>query len=159
MSNVPNHRELLRALKDQGWGVDTTARGHFKATPPAGGAPVVFCESDDPRGMRNNLAQLRRGGFEWPPSRAKKTKAHKQPPQPPSASDLDALFEDLKAARGELTAAELKHQASLDAKRRAEEALAEAERSLKQTKGEVDAAERLVQEAKALFDMAFEARV
>ena len=102
----------------------------------------------------NSLAQLRRGGFEWPPPERQKQARHA-----PTNKVLDALFSDLKVARGELTAAELKYDAAKDAKARAEQALAEAERILAAARGEVDAAERLVQEAKAEFDEAFEARV
>jgi len=85
---VPATKELLRALKDQGWNVDTTKQGHYKALAPDGVGIVLFADTTEPRGMKNNLADLRRNGFQWPP-----------PPKPrPVIEPLRSLLEAAKPA-------------------------------------------------------------
>jgi hypothetical protein len=126
--------------------------------------------------MKNNLAYLRRTGqFQWPPA------DHKSAPRngervadvpiqratTPQALDLDALFKNLKDAKSELSATETRHETVMtavrqaeaaleEARRRAEIAVAEAKERARRSQDDLDAARRLVMEAKAEFDAAFE---
>lgn len=65
--------EILDELRRQGWRVVLGA--HVKAYPPDESKPMVAMSStpSDVRGLKNNIAQLRRSGFEWPPKLAKGT--------------------------------------------------------------------------------------
>lgn len=146
MSHIPNHRELVAELVRQHWVVVETKRGHYRAIPPGNADPVVFCESADPRGMKNNLAQLRRGNaFEWPPPKQRKAK-QKAPLGP---ADLDKLYGNLKESRVALTEAQQGYD-------QAESVHAQAAERLAQAQEDLDAAKRLVAESKVEFDEAFE---
>jgi hypothetical protein len=180
---IPSTKELIRALRDQAWRVETTSQGHYKGFAPDGRTLITFCETSEPRAMKNNLSDLRRTGqFQWPPPhrRANENDGARggdvgtiesipkvvQPKQPPER-DLDALFRNLKDAKAEFTAAESRHSVVMDAvrqaeaaleeaKRRAERALAEANARARSSQEDLDLAKRLVMEAKAEFDAAFE---
>jgi hypothetical protein len=184
MSNggIPSTRELLRELQDQGWRVDQTKQGHYQGFAPDGRTLITFCETAEPRAMKNNLADLRRTGqFQWPPPdrRGKRNGAvvhapevvtpiqSVQPRQSARAPDLDALFGNLKDAKVQLRAVEAQHETVMtavrqaeaaleEAKRRAELALSEARERARRSEEDMDAARRLVMEAKAEFDAAFE---
>jgi len=68
-------RPLLRELKAQSWVVDKISGTHFKATPPEKEGEVVhFCVSNDPRGIKNTIRDLKRSGFVWPQKKAPKSK-------------------------------------------------------------------------------------
>lgn len=59
-------KEILRALRDQGWRVDDVGR-RYKAYPPDTHLPMVIIPKT-PSGNRwkeNLLAQLRRSGFRY----------------------------------------------------------------------------------------------
>lgn len=59
--------QLLRELRVQGWRVERTRGGHYKAFPPDPAAtPVVIPGTpSDSRSLRNTIGLLRRGGFIW----------------------------------------------------------------------------------------------
>lgn len=60
---VGSVRELVRALRAQGWRVEVSGGGHYRCEAPSGA--LVFMPatpSDGRRGMRNTLAVLRRAG-------------------------------------------------------------------------------------------------
>ncbi len=60
-------KELVSALKDQGWFVERTAQGHYKAFPADRQlSAVVMSDSGDPHAHKNNLKLLRERGFVWP---------------------------------------------------------------------------------------------
>lgn len=67
--NASDVREVLQALRAQGWRVDRTARRHLRARPPGRDRPIVITGGtpSDCRALANWIAQLRRSGFEWPP--------------------------------------------------------------------------------------------
>ena len=59
-------RELLREAQRQGWRIEPTKRGHYKAWPPQGGPPVTISGTpSDWRSIRNVVALMRRLGFQW----------------------------------------------------------------------------------------------
>jgi len=62
---VISTKELIRELRSQGWEVDQTTQGHYRATPPDRSKPIVHMgsESGDFRAVRNNIARLRKSGF------------------------------------------------------------------------------------------------
>jgi hypothetical protein len=65
-------REIVAELRRQGWNVERTERGHYKARPPDAGKPMVTFAgglSGDHRSVKNAVAQLRRSGFVWPPTK------------------------------------------------------------------------------------------
>jgi hypothetical protein len=63
---LPSIKELLRALRDQGWRVERTKQGHYQAFSSDEIGLVTFSDSDELRSMKNNLSQLKRAGFQWP---------------------------------------------------------------------------------------------
>ena len=170
-SRNKDYREILDELLVQGWGVETTASGHTRATPPDPAHGIVhFSGSSDPHAKMNTIRELRRGGFVWPPpSKNERTgvrrmvETTKAPEphltlvveaptviQPPEAKTVDQLFAELKEARTyDALAAE--HLAMCRAKvEEATLALASADREKRM------AAEDLAGR-KAAFDAAFEA--
>lgn len=184
MSNggIPSTKELLRELREQGWRLDQTEQGHYKAFAPNGRDLVTFCDTSEPRAMKNCLSQLRRTNqFQWPPpdkrllrrtdgqaavpAAAPLAEAPRAPG--PKTRDLDDLFKNLKDAKAELGTTEARHEAVMvsvrqaevaaeEARRRAEQAVAEARDRARRSQEDLDAARRLVMEAKAEFDAAFE---
>lgn len=57
---------VFESLRRQGWEVDRTARGHWRATPPDKGKKIVhFAVSSEPRALQNTISELRRNGFVW----------------------------------------------------------------------------------------------
>lgn len=61
------HREILSALKAQGWRLCGGGRRHLKAIPPDRSKEIVVTSStpSDHRALMNWLSQLRRSGFRW----------------------------------------------------------------------------------------------
>ncbi len=61
--------DILREAVKQGWRVEKTASGHFKAIPPDPKQRLVIVggNASDPRAIKNVIAQMRRSGFIWPP--------------------------------------------------------------------------------------------
>lgn len=65
---VQNYKDIIAELQFQGWVVDMTERGHYKAVPPDKSQTLVhFSTSDDPHAQLNILRDLKRRGFQWPP--------------------------------------------------------------------------------------------
>lgn len=62
-------RKLVKALQAQGFTVAPTSKNHLVVT--LGGSRVTTLPStpSDPRSLRNAIAQCRRAGFVWPPTR------------------------------------------------------------------------------------------
>ena len=56
--------QLVRALQAQGWRVERSGGGHYKAFPPDTSKPMVTIAStpSDRRAFRNTIALLRRSG-------------------------------------------------------------------------------------------------
>jgi hypothetical protein len=109
-TGAKQYKEIFSALDDQGWTVEQTNRGHFKAVPPDKTKPIIVISmSDDPHAYMNNIRDLKRGGFIWPvPSkaearsrqepRAADNDAAAAPPSPPSSEQL-SVHADLEAVR------------------------------------------------------------
>lgn len=58
-------RKLVKALREQGWRVEETRKGHFQAFAPSGvGIVTIPGTPSDHRAMRNVMADLRRFGYE-----------------------------------------------------------------------------------------------
>jgi hypothetical protein len=66
---VASHWEpVVDELKRQGYIVERSEGNHWSVRSPQGGRPVHFSYSNEPRAIKNTLADLRRTfGFEWPP--------------------------------------------------------------------------------------------
>ena len=58
-------RELVRELERQGWRVEPTKGGHFRAFPPQGSPVVLPSTPSDRRALANTIALLRARGFVW----------------------------------------------------------------------------------------------
>ena len=57
---------LLARLKEQGFRVERTGRGHWKAVPPDPARRLVhFSRLQEPCAFRNTIAHLRQSGFVW----------------------------------------------------------------------------------------------
>lgn len=68
-------RDLHTALRAQGWTIEQTTRGHYKAMGPQKGL-VHFSDSGDHRAILNTLTELRRNGFKWPPPATRRRNGH-----------------------------------------------------------------------------------
>lgn len=55
--------KLIRQLRAYGWHVDTTSRGHWKLTSPAGQVVIASGTPSDHRALKNLMAQLKRAGY------------------------------------------------------------------------------------------------
>lgn len=170
MADRGTTREIVRELERQRWRVEPTAKGHFKAYPPDGRAMVTFGPvGNDPRAIKNIIAQLRRSGFCWPPANGVKLpqvglldpgdtvtlkviapeierglRALEQAQKP----SVDELFAALKAARADR---ELHAELLAEAEKR----WIEAERELAEARAALIASQRKLTETKAAFDAAF----
>jgi len=72
MTESKESREIIAELRRQGWNVERTERGHYKAYPPDPAQKMVTFAgglSGDHRAVKNAVAQLRRSGFVWPPTK------------------------------------------------------------------------------------------
>ena len=137
-------RDLIPALEEQGWVVNTTSNGHYKAYPPDDEKSLVTFSlgSNDPRAIKNTLSDLRSRGFRWPPGTLKKL------PQT-SEKDLDELYQALKQRLLEVQHSQMKFDETAMK-------LRDAEKMHGASKNMLDSAVRKMQEAHALFNMAFE---
>jgi len=80
-------KPLVRELRQQGWSVEKTTQGHWKAVPPDPKHGIVhFSESCDYHAMKNTVRDLKARGFEWPPP-SKKEERGRDSAAPPSAPD------------------------------------------------------------------------
>jgi DNA repair protein RadC len=58
-----DYRPLISDLQHQGWRIEQTKQGHYKAFPPDPRAPMVLF-STNPHAMKQVLSQLRRSGYQ-----------------------------------------------------------------------------------------------
>jgi hypothetical protein len=74
---------IVDELKRQGWEVDLTASGHYKAKPPDRQKAIIhFSTSCVRRSVKNTIRDLRKSGFLWPP------------PEPPKSLVDDPDFDE-----------------------------------------------------------------
>ena len=85
-----DYERICEALKEQGWWVERTAVGHYRALAPNRAFPPVhFSKSGDPRAIRNTISMLKKGGFEWPPAAEVVKLPRPRRSQPPDPVDLE----------------------------------------------------------------------
>lgn len=178
MSKDKDFRPIITELKNQGWVIEQTTQGHFKAVPPDNNRPLVhFSASCEPRALKNTLQNLRNSGFMWPPSKrdSSPSSSAREPEwyeainaaieeaeanETPEAR-MDRLFTELKDAKAYLQLADDQLKTSkiaLDEIQRAyEAALAKANADFKQAQIERDQAAKTLQGKKDAFDAAFSA--
>lgn len=174
-TGMKQYKDVFEALDNQGWTVEPTSRGHFKAVPPDKNKTiVVISTSDDPHAYMNNIRDLKRGGFIWPvPSKAEdRSRREPQtaaddpfdkyalparpsgvvdvPTAPPETQEekMDRLFRELKEAKAYAALAEEHAHECSDRAAAAAAALNTAER-------ESAAAADAMKKKKAEFDDAF----
>jgi hypothetical protein len=171
MADHKDYKAIIEELPRQGWVVEMTARGHYRAIPPNKELEMVhFSTSEDHHALRNIIRDLRRRGFVWPPPNKKeiaverRLEAETRPSQPdvgtiddiepldtetPEAR-MDRLFTELKDAK---VLAALTEEHAQECRRKVEEAT----RVLTDAVRERDAAAQALKNKKAEFDLAFEA--
>ena len=68
MSKKKDTEEVVRALREQGWRVERTAKGHYMAYPPdkTKGQVTFGGTPSDRRALNNALSLLKKRGFRWP---------------------------------------------------------------------------------------------
>jgi hypothetical protein len=179
MADRKDYKAIIEELPRQGWQVEMTARGHYKATPPDPKHTIVhFSHSDDHHALMNIVRDLRKRGFVWPvPSRNEvaadrrdepTTKlcpdchqplgadhiclAAAPPPSQPESPEarMDRLFHELKDAK--VLAALTEEQL-----RECEAKLAAAQKAVDDARMERDVAAIALKKKKVEFDSAFEA--
>lgn len=157
-----DYRAICTALRGQGWALEKTGNGHYKATPPGNGSVVFFSShAGDHRAIRNTLRDLRASGFEWPVNGGGDSTSPRHEIILPAFSgspetddgesadaDVDAVFAHLKSARDDHALAVLD--------------VADAEAKLEEAKRQLDAASKhrettaaALRDAKQRFDQAF----
>lgn len=147
---MANIRSLRKSLNEQGWDVDQTSQGHWKATPPdPENAVVHFSDSDDPHAFRNIIAELRRKGFKWPWKKPKVKAFGDRPSEPQAVRPTDELLQELTEARDYYYLAVDHADEMAEAQRLAMEASSQAY-------DELETSKRALRKAKAAFDQAFE---
>lgn len=62
-------RKIVKALKAQGFDVETTTKGHVVVYRDGVLIATFSGTASDWRSIRNSLAPLKRAGFRWPPTR------------------------------------------------------------------------------------------
>lgn len=100
MSN--DWRVVEQALRDQGWRLERTGNGHFKAFPPdRTKRMVVLAESNDPRAFKNQLSDLRKSGFLW---RRDEDEVESRPSPPPASENRlgFAAVEPIRSAQAQM---------------------------------------------------------
>lgn len=67
-------KKVAREAERQGWRVDRTSKGHWRFIPPdpQGRICIHSGTPGDRRGIHNLVAEMRRQGFRWPPSKGGK---------------------------------------------------------------------------------------
>jgi hypothetical protein len=65
--SMKDFKPILTALRQQGWQLEQTMQGHWRATAPDAAHGIVhFSTSDDPHAQKNIVRDLRKRGFVWP---------------------------------------------------------------------------------------------
>jgi hypothetical protein len=169
MAGNKDFKPIISELRQQGWSVDQTTQGHWKATPPDASKSIVhFSASNDTHALKNTLKDLRHSGFIWPPpskrDRSSSSVESVEPPEVPvsepgpametkptetAEEKMDRLWRELKEAKSYLALTEEHMVECRTALEAAQKAFAEAEAE------RVKAAETL-KSKKAEFDQAFE---
>jgi hypothetical protein len=170
MASKPNeYRPIVNALHDQGWEVEQTTKGHWKATPPDKTKPVVhFSYSGDYRSVPNCIRDLKRSGLLWPPPPKPKAtptlnaqdvdvlqrmldeEPSAPPPPTPKEPTMESVFAELKEAKEYFAMAD-------DDLAKAQAQLEEAQRNLAEKTKHRDEAVEVLKKKKAAFDRLFEA--
>lgn len=147
---MANSRNLLRALREQGWTVEQTSQGHWCATPPDPDEQIVhFSDSEDPHAFRNIIAELRRKGFKWPWKKPKARVNGEAPDEDEAPRTTEELLTELTEARDYFYLA-------ADDVEVTQQALSEAKVAFAEALEELETAKRMMRKAKAAFDEAFE---
>ncbi len=60
-------RKIVKAVEAQGFDVATTKTGHLVVSRDGQRVTTLSARRQDPRGLLNALAQMKRAGFRWPP--------------------------------------------------------------------------------------------
>lgn len=170
-----DYRQLLDELRSQGWDVEQTTQGHWKAVPPDKAKSVVhFSTSADAHALKNALSDLKRSGLIWPPpTRSTRDGAPKsqdewwnteqeasssKPEPPPSKSEerlaegheerMDRVYGELKEAKVHLALAdEILEECRVK--------LAKAQAAFDEATTDRENAATMLREKKAAFDRAF----
>jgi hypothetical protein len=179
MADRKDYKAIIEELPRQGWQVELTTRGHYKATPPDPKQTIVhFSHSDDHHALMNIVRDLRKRGFVWPVPSRNDVAADKRdepttkfcpdchqplgadhiclaaapPPSQPESVEarMDRLFHELKDAK---VLAALTEEQFQECQQRVEEAT----RALNEAARERDGAVEALKKKKAEFDSAFEA--
>lgn len=172
MGTNKDFNPVINELERQGWTIQRTTQGHYKATPPSKLFKVVhFSASNEPRALANTLRDLKKSGFQWPPLERHEVRAQRaetrgfdqvviesSPPSlspvsqpiPVTASEdkMEKLWADLKEAK---TNFELFDEQLTERRRKLEEA----QRAFTEAEVERDRAAAQLREMKARFDEAF----
>jgi hypothetical protein len=126
MAENKDFRPIIDELRNQGWHLERTGTGHYRAKPPTGKGIVHFAASGESHALKNALADLKKHGFTWPaPSKQELrelraangvpecqdedlTPDHPTPPAKEETSEerLDRLYNSLREAKGYLTLAD-----------------------------------------------------
>lgn len=103
-------KTIHKKLREQGWRLETTTKGHTKAFPADPTQRlVVLSDSGDHRAIHNSLRELRASGFVWdeaPASRRVRAVAAGQDFEPEAVTQPDAAVVEASASRI-LTASEV----------------------------------------------------
>lgn len=62
-------RKIVKALREQGFEVERTQRGHYEVRRDGRKVATFSGTPSDRRSWKNSLARVRRAGFVWPPRR------------------------------------------------------------------------------------------
>lgn len=181
MADRKDWKAIVEELPRQGWTVEPTTRGHFKAVPPDPKQEIVhFSHSNDHHALMNVIRDLKRRGFVWPPPSKtdiaveRRLDAEDNPTPEPcnvcglveclcseTIDDIPPVSETPEAKMDRLfaelkeakTYAALTQEQLLECKKRVEEAT----RALTEADTEHTRAVTAMQKLKADFDRAFEA--
>lgn len=67
MHNQKEFRDIFDAMRNQGWTLTKTSRGHWKClSPHSGTQPVFMSDSGDHRAVKNTIRDLTKNGLIWP---------------------------------------------------------------------------------------------
>lgn len=82
-----SRREIIRALKLQGWSVETTKQQHLRCISPQGDVVIAggMHGNIDQHATRNWIAELKKYGFIWREKKGKKRHAKELAEEQPKA--------------------------------------------------------------------------
>lgn len=167
MAGNKDFKPVIAALRDQGWDIEQTSQGHYRAKPTDPNAQLVhFSTSNEPRALKNTLQELRKSGFVWPPppkSRpSDEPSADDQwyldngPDSEPESTPIAETHEDkMERLWNELKEAKTWFALTDDTMRSAQEQLALAQKAFDEAAAERTKAAESLKTKKAEFDSAF----